>query len=611
MADTRFSTLGKYQLTATPDTPDFRDFIYQPALIQLKPYLRRPANLHILDQGSEGACTGFGLAAVINLLNHQRGNRYNVSPRMLYEMARRYDEWPGETYSGSSCRGAIRGWYAMGVCRDTEWRYNPSNPGELTIHRAKQARKNTLGTFFRLRHRISDFHAALNEVRAIFVSARVHPGWETRAVKRGEIPFRSDTIGGHAFAIIGYTGAGFLVQNSWGKSWGNNGVALWRYEDWKENIRDAWVFRLALPTPQIWNNPPNQYSALLDDPRQLGRSPTRGEIAGHFVHLDDGHFHQTGRYWSSESDTSQTAELVARSRKYKHLLLYAHGGINSPKDSATRISAMRHIFKANGIYPYHIMYDTGLLEEIKDVVFSKKKRAEERVAGFTDWTDKLLERATRVPGRALWREMKSGASSPFDPGGAGLSIISAFIDAYTRRGVAPNIHLAGHSTGAILMAHLLKALEGLSPGLRVRSCSLMAPATTVDLFKSHYRHLLTGSTSFGIDRMTIYNLNSRLEQDDNVARIYRKSLLYLVSRAFEEKTPAPILGIQRYNQPLLNAAPGRLEFVYSQGVSGVKVRTAATSHGGFDNDPATLNDILRNVLGAKPKRPFRNEDLKY
>lgn len=35
---------------------------------------------------------------------------------MLYELARRYDEWPGEGYEGSSARGAMKGWVRHGVC---------------------------------------------------------------------------------------------------------------------------------------------------------------------------------------------------------------------------------------------------------------------------------------------------------------------------------------------------------------------------------------------------------------------------------------------------------------------------------------------------------------
>ncbi len=105
MSEQKFPRLDGYALTATRDLPDNRDLIYTPPPVQLKNVMPRPRSLHILDQGSEGACTAFALAALINRLNQQRGRRVRVSPRMLYEMARKHDEWPGERYQGSSCRG--------------------------------------------------------------------------------------------------------------------------------------------------------------------------------------------------------------------------------------------------------------------------------------------------------------------------------------------------------------------------------------------------------------------------------------------------------------------------------------------------------------------------
>ena len=67
----------------------------------------------VLDQGEEGACTGFGLAATVNFLLHNRSGAPQLkrpagaSARMLYEMAKRYDEWDGTDYEGSSIRGAV------------------------------------------------------------------------------------------------------------------------------------------------------------------------------------------------------------------------------------------------------------------------------------------------------------------------------------------------------------------------------------------------------------------------------------------------------------------------------------------------------------------------
>lgn len=143
-------TTQGHQLSALQDVPDLRDLPFQPSLTQLKIQLRPPSKLIILDQQKEGACTGFGLAAIINLLNQQRENKTRVSPRMLYEMAKLHDEWPGESYAGSSCRGAIKGWFNMGVCQDNQWKYVENKPGEFSLKKAKDARKNTIAAYYRV-----------------------------------------------------------------------------------------------------------------------------------------------------------------------------------------------------------------------------------------------------------------------------------------------------------------------------------------------------------------------------------------------------------------------------------------------------------------------------
>lgn len=615
MSKSKFSTSpDKYVLNAVQDIPDIRDRMYEPSLIQLKNQIDIPNGLTILDQKSEGACTGFGLAAVINLLKARKGKDLRVSPRMLYEMAKRFDEWPGEEYSGSSCRGAIRGWHNMGVCPEENWPYKVRDKSKLTIKRAKAARSNTIGAYYRLRHNIVDFHAALNEVEALYVSATVHSGWWKSSIKNGEIPFREENIGGHAFAIVGYNDRGFWVQNSWDLDWGLNGVALWTYEDWLANIKDAWVVRMALPTPQIFGLTPKKYSTVTEGQAEFKKSPTRAEIAGHFVHIDDGEFHDYGRYSSNLEDVAATATFFATNKKYEHLLYYAHGGLNNTKHSACRIIAMKEVFKANGIYPFHFMYDTGVLEELKDIVMGKKGRSTDRVAGISDLSDKFIEYLAHKPGRALWREMKSDARISFYNKRAGVKTLSTFHNAMVKaKTTGKKVHIAGHSTGGVLMAHLLEAYHKITPKKRIATCSLMAPACTVDVFNSHYKpHLISKNSNFGIDKMTIYNLTEELELADNVAKIYNKSLLCLVSKALEEKRNEAILGMQKFSSSVDNVAPGILEFVYSKGPGkSKKLRSTSEGHGGFDNDVNTMNDILRSILGKNPIRPFTDDDLKY
>jgi hypothetical protein len=91
------------RLTARPDSVDFRDLMYVPTLVEVppeKPLANYQAlGIPVLDQGSEGACTGFGLATLANFLLATRKSQpdsESVSPHMAYSLARRYDEWAGE-----------------------------------------------------------------------------------------------------------------------------------------------------------------------------------------------------------------------------------------------------------------------------------------------------------------------------------------------------------------------------------------------------------------------------------------------------------------------------------------------------------------------------------
>src|SRR5262245_2379150 len=255
----------KRKLDTVPDRIDIRDWPYQPTLSPLPDQIINVDLVpEILDQGAEGACTGFALAAVINyqlarrnLINPMNRER-TVSPRMLYEMARRYDEWPGEKYEGSSARGAMKGWVAHGVCTRKSWSDRLHGPQHFSYEIADDARRTPGGAYYRVTHRnVRDVHAALSEAGILYASLMVHEGWDEPGPTKAKINYvLSDTMqnrefpviarkgradSGHAIAIVGYTQDGFLIQNSWGEEWGTGGFALLPYEDWFLHATDCWV----------------------------------------------------------------------------------------------------------------------------------------------------------------------------------------------------------------------------------------------------------------------------------------------------------------------------------------------------------------------------------
>ncbi len=617
-------------LNVHEDTPDIRDRYYEPPLIDLRVRLEPPGadRSPVLDQLSEGACTGFALATAINWLRTRRAELQNlapptgpVSPRMLYEMARLHDEWPGEDYDGSSIRGAIKGFYHNGVCSELAAPYQPGQRNwHLTIPQAKEARATGLGAYYRLRPQIIDYHAALNETGAVVVSARVHRGWRNPA--RGVIRRSTSREGGHAFVITGYDADGFVVQNSWGPGWGGfdgrAGVGHWSYEDWAENVLDAWVLRLAVPTPKAFDlTRPVARSAGAEAESSRAPKPRRLDVLGHIVHLDDGNLVETGRYGTPIESIRETAALLKRhgdaadaDREYDHILIYGHGGLNGEGASARRVLALKDGFKRNRIYPIHLMWETGLAEELGDVFRNLFSKAEDRVGsgfGFKDW---LIERTSRPIGRALWREMKSGAGKAFANASAGgTRALKTLLDANAASARPLQVHLVCHSAGSILHGELLKRWASVAgQHTQVHSMSVMAPACTLAFYEAAYRPALAGAVGNRTVRsLWQYNLVDSRETDDRVAGVYGKSLLYLVSNAFEEERGEALLGME---VALDGFSPPTAHRIFYAGRH--RSRTDSDSHGGFDNDHVTMNDVLTHVLGRKPgvTKRFREEELR-
>ncbi len=603
MAKTSEGTKNRQSSDARPDPPDIRDRMYEPPLIQLPNVhtARALIAIPVLDQGEEGACTGFALASTINVLLAQRDTMEQVSPYMLYRMAQKHDEWEGQNYEGSSIRGALRGWHNMGACEAHLWNKRRKN---INREVAINARKTRLGPYYRIQKDLTNFHAALNEVGVLIVSAYVHDGWDFPEGGSIKAPAAWEKEFAHAFAIVGYNAEGFLIQNSWGDTWGGNGRAIWSYDDWHDSLIDAWVVQLAARTPGAFHLTPSQPSSTDAESVETAskRRTARTDVAGHFVHIDDGKFHDHGKFWSNYDDVAVIANSIQESTKYEHVMFYAHGGLNSPKASARRIHAMRDGFKRNGIYPVHFMYDTGLLEEIKDIILGKRPPAEARAGRIAEWKDRWLERLSRRAGTAIWSEMKSGAAKAFLANGAGMRSLLRLLDAAAEH----EVHLIGHSTGAVFFANALRALKANNVSVEFSTCSLYAPACTVELYKSAYKPTIGRRGGTRIADMALYNLVEEREQNDNVAKIYGKSLLYLVSNAFEKDQPTPILGMAKFEENL-GKLPDGMKIHYS----GDSRATESTSHGGFDNDPTTLNHTLARILGHRPRRPFTEEELKY
>ena len=171
----------------------------------------------------------------------------------------------------------------------------------------------------------------------------------------------------------------------------------------------------------------------------------------------------------------------------------------------------------------------------------------------------------------------------------------------------------------------------------VHSCTLWAPACTTRTFQETYAPAIEKKR---IRRFQLITLTDRAEQADNCAGIYDRSLLYLISQAFEDDGRVPgecagtaILGMERflpsypdeagtdsvgedklggedvanqddYDQFLEQFADlmkrKRIPWLRSPAPLNSGPGPMARRHGDFDDDEGTVLASLRLILDGRP-----------
>jgi predicted chitinase len=606
-------------LDARRDTMDFRDVMYVPTLVEVPTHIALGDYLEhrvpVLDQGTEGACTGFALATVANYLLLRRRvipDPVPVSPRMFYDLARRYDEWPGEAYSGSSARGAMKGWHKHGVCAEKLYPSSGRRADRkgLTDARTADARRRPLGAYFRVNHKdLVAMHSAVAEVGILYATCAVHEGWN-EVGSDGLITPSERMLGGHAFAIVAYDDEGLWLQNSWSPRWGRGGFARLSYDDWLRNGTDVWVARLGAPvTLRTLESTATVHAST------SGRSVAYSfaDLRPHIVSVgNDGALRAGGDYGVTpeglrnifESDIPRVTKDWGKLR----ILLYAHGGLVDERSAVQRLAEYRPTLLQGQVYPLAFIWRSDYWTTITNILQDSIRRR--RPEGVLDAAkDFMLERlddalepiARALTGRSAWMEMKENALAAAGEQGAARLVVDLL---QTLPAAQLEIHLVGHSAGAILQAPLVQLLA--ARGLPVESCTLWAPACTVELFEECY---LPAISAGDLKRFCLFVLDQQAEQDDNCAAIYNKSLLYLVSNAFEGqgripgfRDGVPVLGMEKFLdarlRELFKHGPHRLVVAPNRLPVASGMASEARRHGDFDDDPHTVAATFATIVGS-------------
>ncbi len=516
-----------------------------------------------------------------------RDSALTVSRRMLYEMAQKYDRQAYE--EGSTLRGALRGWNALGVAAERAWVYAAGDEhgvveGELGLARMLDAVRRPGAYYFRID--TSDDAAMLRTMRQalargggsypLYCSARLHSGWYRLFL--GDEPGKDRVIrqihgdepeGYHAFVIVGYDDhfgpageAGFWIHNSWGQQWGNDGYAFLPVDDWVRNKGDAWAL-VPRPPPGLLSKEDlakrviDRFVAIPEP----DRVPTSEDMWPHLVPIgDDGRLVTDSPYGIDESLVKTLLYLFQEETRQDfvpRLLLFADGGYLPREYAVGLLKRLRsQLLGRRRIYPIFLVWETAwwALTRVWIDQLTWQQTGEPDPWQFDPSSAAVNEVVADSFAPSVWKEAKRRARRASEAADGATRLLANAISykwgQQVERGKPFQVHLVAHGSGDLLLSHLAPLLPA-----PITTCTLWAPATTMEEFRASYVPMLDDGR---LEHMMILALD-----ETKVAATGFEDALHIVSsilhfdwpwhareRAFgagaSPHRPEPLLGMQRY-----------------------------------------------------------------
>jgi hypothetical protein len=251
----------KYVLANTlPSIPDQRDIPYR------SPY--KPEDLpssvdmredvyEIENQGSIGSCVANGVASSCELLANRNNKPIDLSRLFLYNATKVYENRLGE--EGLYTRNAYHVAYKQGMPTEEYYPYDVSKDNIApSSEDYKEAFNNRIDRYEIVTQwytvndnkNIHNIKSALHEgipvgFAVLITSSLINLKGSWKEHKYTGVDKDDVGLGCHYMLIVGYNDEAqkFLVQNSWGTSWGDQGYCGLPYNIVSEPFFEAWIAR--------------------------------------------------------------------------------------------------------------------------------------------------------------------------------------------------------------------------------------------------------------------------------------------------------------------------------------------------------------------------------
>lgn len=241
-----------------PDLPDQRDLMYAAPRAGKKKLAEKidlqkqcPA---VYDQGQLGSCTANAIGAALEFgLLKQRKSLDFMPSRLFIYYNERVIEHSVNSDNGAMIRDGIKSVNKQGVCPEKMWIYDINRFADKPAASCyAEALNHQVLSYHRVTRNLNQMKGCLVDGYPFVFGFTVYESFESASVaKTGKLnmPKQSESqVGGHAVLAVGYDDKArrFLVRNSWGDDWGQEGYFTMPYDYLlEENLSDDfWTVRV-------------------------------------------------------------------------------------------------------------------------------------------------------------------------------------------------------------------------------------------------------------------------------------------------------------------------------------------------------------------------------
>jgi len=223
----------KFRLIVKPIEEQLLEVTYTPKDILPGEFDLRENFPSVKNQGSVGACSAFATVGVFEYIAHVKEVTRSYSESFVYFMARSFDR-SNDKDAGSSIYNSIRALSEFGVCEKKVWDSLSGYSIEPDINAKDKAIENKVLEAANVQHRLHDIKSAVADGYPVCFGLKIFEsfGKPTRGfvTSPNEEDLKQDA-GYHSMIICGYSDKNrvFIVRNSWGKEFGDNGYCYIPY----------------------------------------------------------------------------------------------------------------------------------------------------------------------------------------------------------------------------------------------------------------------------------------------------------------------------------------------------------------------------------------------